>query len=105
MKLSHGIYALSVAAGLAIGGSALAATATGTTPDQSNDPTRDTTGMAALGVDISNAGTTPDSVKAFVNGLTADQQTGITTGCQSVLANPANASQSVQSFCQALNGQ
>jgi hypothetical protein len=100
MKLS--IYTLSMLAAFAVGGSALAATATTNGPAAAG--TADMTGMASLGVDISAAGTTPDSVATFVGGLSTDQQSGVKNGCQSIVANPTAASPNVLGFCKNLNG-
>jgi hypothetical protein len=97
MKLS--IYALSVVAVLAVGGSALAANAT------TNGSANDDTGMASLGVDITGAGNTPDSVNSFVAGLSTVQQSGLRNGCQGIAADPTNANPKVVSFCTNLNGQ
>lgn len=94
------IYAWSLIAVLATGGSALAASGSATDSGGAND-----TGMASLGVDITGAGNTPDSVSTFVAGLSAEQQTGVRNGCQSIAANPAKASPQVASFCTNLNGQ
>jgi hypothetical protein len=103
MKLSNAISAVSVVALLAFSGAALAAEAT--TNDQgSQDIKLDATGKIALGVDISGAGNTPDSVKAYVAGLSADQQTGITNGCKEVQASAATSNADVLTFCNNLLG-
>jgi hypothetical protein len=95
--MKRSIYTLSMLAVLAVSGSALAANAGA--PDAA-----DTTGMASLGVDISAAGTTPDSVSTFVSGLSAEQQSGVKNGCQVIAANPTSANANVLSFCKNLNG-
>lgn len=94
------IYALSLVAALAMGGSALAANGAATDTGSAND-----TGMASLGVDITSAGNTPAAVHSFVAGLSTDQQSGIKNGCQQIAANPTNASPKVVTFCDNLNAQ
>ena len=102
--MKSSIYALSLVAALAIGGSALAenVTTNGSSPDSNS---ANDTGMATLGLDITGAGNTPADVHSFVAGLSTDQQSGIKNGCQSIATNPTNANPAVVSFCQNLNAQ
>lgn len=97
-------YALSLAAALAIGGSALAANVTTNGVAPASNSANDT-GMASLGVDITGAGNTPASVHSFVASLSTDQQSGIKNGCQRIATDPTNASPNVVSFCDNLNAQ
>ena len=98
------IYALSLVAVLAIGGSALAANVT-TNGAATDSGSANDTGMASLGVDITGAGDTPASVHSFVASLSTDQQSGVKNGCQHIAADPTNASPKVVSFCDNLNAQ
>ena len=105
MKLSLGIYALSLA--LALGSAtAMAETSTvgGTTTgtaDAGNGTAGAPTdnGMTSLGVDISNAGNTSTSIQSFTGKLTPEQQTQLKSRCESVSANPAKYAQNIQDFC------
>jgi hypothetical protein len=99
--MKHSIYTLSMLAALAVGGSALAANAT---TGAAATGSADVTGMASLGVDISTAGHTPDSVSTFVSHLSAEQQSGVKNGCHSIIANPTTAGPNVLSFCKNLGG-
>ncbi len=104
MKMSHGTLALSFAALLALGTSAMAVEPdpipTTVTPDASLDASTDTTGFRTFGFSIAFAGNTPDAVKNFVAGLTPDQQRSVNVGCASVLDDASMASNTtVVSFC------
>ena len=60
----------------------------------------DETGLTTLGIDISRAGGTPETVNQFIAGLTPEGQRGVLNGCQTALAQSAGYAQSVISFCQ-----
>ncbi len=100
MKITRATLALSVAALLTLGSSAMAV------QPNSNvfDPTLDETGFQTFGVNIAFAGNTPEAVKNFVAGLTPDQQQRISTGCGDVLSDATMARNfTVTSFCKNLN--
>ena len=107
MKIVHAITLASVAAMLAFSGTAWAveatATTTGTT-EGSKTGTQDISGMATLGVDISGAGTTSANVKLFLAAMPAADAAKLVAGCETVIANQADRSASVLTFCQAATG-
>lgn len=65
--------------------------------DSSRGPTMD------LGVDISQAGGTPASVKAYVASLALDTQASMKGGCQTVIRYPAGYQPETLMFCTRLN--
>lgn len=71
-----------------------------TTSSTSGGGPADETGLTTLGIDISRAGGTPDSVQQFIAGLNVEAQRGVVNGCQTALANPVSYSGSVLAFCQ-----
>jgi hypothetical protein len=124
MKLNLGLCALSIAAVLATAPAALAASAavggdTGVSVGTSTGDASTSTGananadananangtvstdhgMSALGVDISQAGDTTNSVQSFTSNLTSDQQAQLKTRCDKVLASPSSANSDVLAFC------
>jgi hypothetical protein len=106
MKIVHAITLASVAAMLAFSGTAWAveATATTGTTEGSKTGTQDISGMATLGVDISGAGTTSANVKLFLAAMPAADAAKLVAGCETVIANQADRSASVLTFCQAATG-
>ncbi len=94
MKIAHIVSAASLATMLVFSGAAIAA--------NTNDT--DHNGMKSLGIDISSAGSTPESIKTFMASLTPDQAAKVKTGCETVVANQANQVAEVLSFCQAYTG-
>lgn len=59
----------------------------------------DTTGMSAIGVDISNAGTTPAQIHQFIASLAPETQKAVLGGCQTVASYPAGIAPNVVLFC------
>ena len=107
MKYLRALSIASVAAMLALSGTALAQEANDTTSDSSPaSPLEDETGVSVLGVDIVAAGSSTETVQAFVASLSADQQTGINTTCQNIVSGSDTTAvhQNVMSFCQHLVG-
>ncbi len=64
----------------------------------------DTTGLTSLGIDISRAGGSSESVQQFLAGLAPDTQRAVLSGCQTALANPSTYAPNVIAFCQTANG-
>ncbi len=110
MKTATAICALSVAAAIAFGGTALAQSSTdqqqntSTNTQLNQDPAKDDTGMLALGVDISKVGGSPDAAKAFVATLPADQQTSLNNACKDIQSKQATSNPNVVIFCNNLLG-
>jgi len=75
-----------------------AAPALANRPD-SKDPSTDGTGKMALGVDITSAGNTEQTVGAFYNDLPAHERRTLVYGCRSIAEAPAFANQHVLQFC------
>jgi hypothetical protein len=106
MKTSHGTLALSLAALLALGTSAMAVEPqpSDTSSTTTMDPATDETGFQIFGFNIAFAGNTPDAVKNFVSGLTPDQQQSASVGCGEVLSDSTlSFNTTVVSFCKNLN--
>ncbi len=82
--------------------SASLAWATDYLPDQSGID--DTTGVTAIGVDISGIPATQGSVQQFLAGLAPDTQRGVIGGCQTVVSFPAGVAPNVVEFCQTAVG-
>jgi hypothetical protein len=102
MKRTHTIVALSLAALLAGGTTAMALTAepASTPADTSLDPQKDETGFRIFGFNVAFAGNTPSAVQNFVAGLSPDQQQRVQTGCGEVLSDAGMASNfTVVQFC------
>ena len=109
MKYLRALSIASVAAMLALSGAALAQQdpANDTTSDSSPaSPLEDETGFSVLGVDIVAAGSSKETVQAFVATLSAEQQTGINTTCQNIVSGSDTTAvhQNVMAFCQHLVG-
>lgn len=107
MKTINALKIASVAAMLAIAGPAIAQDANPPVaqdePGSPNtDPLTDETGMASLGIDISAAGTSPESVQAFLATLAPDVQTKVMNGCATINQDSTTVNARVASFCQAL---
>lgn len=103
MKPLHGTIALSFAALLALGTSAMALESQPST-QSSVTPATDETGFQIFGFDIAYAGNTPEAVRNFVDGLTPQQQQAASTGCSEVLSDASLAANAtVVSFCKNLN--
>jgi len=72
--------------------------------DASKGRTRETSGMTALGVDISAAGTSAESTAAWLATQTPEVQAKVKAACVNINANPTTVAASVSSFCKALGG-
>jgi hypothetical protein len=111
MKYLRAIGIATFAAALAFSGAAIAQqdeievdeTVGDTSP---GSPLEDATGFSVLGVDIGPAGSSTESVQAFVAGLSAEQQSGIMTTCQNIVSGTDTTAvhENVSSFCQNLVG-
>ena len=103
MKTAHATIALSFAALLAVGTSAMAVELQPTTTqraDPSLDAQTDMTGFRTFGFAIDTAGNTPEAVQTFISGLTPDQQNAVSVGCADVLSDAQMATNTtVVSFC------
>jgi hypothetical protein len=97
-KITTLLSTLGLAAALAAG-TALAQDYTGDKTGQD-----DTTGLSAIGIDISTVGTEAASVHQFVAGLAPETQRGVLGGCQTVVNYPANVAPNVVEFCQTAIG-
>ena len=64
----------------------------------------DQTGLSTIGVDISRAGGSADSVQQFLAGLARDTQNLLLNGCQSAIANQAGYAANVIAFCETATG-
>ncbi|MEJ0013562.1 MAG: hypothetical protein WDM94_13265 [Bauldia sp.] len=107
MKTSHGLLALSAAALFTIAAAATSfaedVTPAATDNSESTSANTDLTGRAVLGIDISNAGNTPETVQNFFAGLSSDDQTGLRATCSRVLSDgSAVGNLGVIQFCQNL---
>ena len=92
-SITNRILAFAVA--LVVCGPALA----GFAGSPTKDPSTDNSGFMALGVDISPAGNTPQSVGAFFDTLPKARQRSLVYGCRSTLEAPAYANRDVLRFC------
>jgi hypothetical protein len=97
MSQSRTLRILALAAVLVAGGPALAMS-----HPTAKDPSTDSTGYMALGVDITTAGNSPQSVGAFLNDLPAHERRTLVYGCRSIAESPAFANQRVLQFCSTL---
>jgi len=125
MKLNFGLCALSVVAMLAAAPSAMAASATvgagvgvtagtadgvgangvangdvsATTSTNANATVSLDGGVSALGVNISQAGDTTNSVQGFTNTLSPREQANLKIRCKKVMGSPDSATADVLAFC------
>jgi len=112
MKTASILKIVSVAAMFAMAGPVLAQDAsdpdaTAAEPGVSTtqtDPLADETGMTALGIDISAAGTSTEATNAWLATQTPEVQAKVTAACANINANPTTVHTSVASFCKALAG-
>jgi hypothetical protein len=113
MKYLRALGIATFAATLALSGAALAQNGdAGTEPDETvgdtspGSPLEDATGFSVLGIDIGPAGSSTESVQAFVAGLSAEQQNGINTTCQNLVSGTDTTAvhENVTNFCQLLLG-
>jgi hypothetical protein len=84
---------LAMAALIAAAGPALAH---GTGP---RGPAADNSGIVSLGVDITLAGTSPESIGAFFSALPNVRQRSLVYGCRSIKTAPQFANRRVLQFC------
>jgi hypothetical protein len=65
-------------------------------------PAADNTGIVSLGVDITLAGTSPESVGDFLTALPKVRQRSLVYACRSIEAAPLFANRRVLGFCNVL---
>lgn len=97
MKIANLLSTAALVAALGIAAPALAET---TFDSTSGGGPADQTGLTTLGIDITRAGSTPDSVHQFIAGLNVEAQQSVISGCQTAVANPVSYAGSVISFCE-----
>ena len=69
-----------------------------------NGGSEDETGFSTIGVDITNAGGTPEAVHQFVAQLASQTAQSVERGCQTALTYPSGYNSNVLAFCQNLQG-
>lgn len=95
-KITATLSILGLTAGITAGAALAQDVLSETTPSGIDD----TTGLSAIGIDITTAGTGPAEVQQFIAGLAPETQRGVLGGCQTAVTYPANIAPNVVQFCE-----